>query len=189
MEGSIERNKKILSRDKTALLVVDIQERILAVMKSQDTVVQNTLKLIKGFKVLNIPIFYTEQYPKGLGSTTISILKELEGLSAIQKMGFSCSLAGNLFTRLKDNKVSQVVLAGIESHVCIQQTALDLVANDFQVNLAADATTSRNDNDYKFALDRMRAHGIEITTTESILFELLTYSGTDEFKLISKIIK
>ena len=189
MENSIERNKKLLSRETTALLIIDIQEKILAVMKSHDVVVQNTLKLIKGFKILNIPIFYTEQYPKGLGSTAPVLLKELEGLSAIQKMSFSCSLAGNLFTRLKDNKVSQVVIAGIESHVCIQQTALDLIANGFQTDLAADATASRNDHDYKFALDRMRAHGVEITTTEAILFELLTYSGTDEFKMISKIIK
>ena len=189
MEGIIERNKKILTRDCCALLLIDIQEKILSVMNSPDAVIQNTLKLIKGFKVLNIPIFYTEQYPKGLGPTASLILKELEGLSAIQKMGFSCSLAGNLFTRLKDNNVSQVVLTGIESHVCIQQTALDLVANDFQVNLAADATSSRSDRDYKFALDRMRAHGIEITTSESILFELLTYSGTDEFRMISEIIK
>lgn len=189
MESSVERNKLILSRDTTALLVVDIQEKILSVMKDPDYVVKNTLKLIKGFKVLNIPIFYTEQYPKGLGATAGPLLKELEGLSAIQKTSFSCALAGNLFTRLKDNNVSQVVVAGIESHVCIQQTALDLIANGFQANLAADATSSRNDSDYKFALDRMRAHGVEITTTESILFELLSVAGTDEFKMISKIIK
>ncbi len=189
MDGIIERNKIILTRDKTALLVIDIQEKILTVINGSDNVVKNTLKLIKGFKVLNIPIFYTEQYPKGLGVTSAPLLKELEGLSAIQKMSFSCSGAGNLFTRLKDNNVSQVVIAGIESHVCVQQTALDLLANGFQVDLAADATSSRNETDYKFALERMRAHSVEITTTESILFELLTYSGTDEFKEISKIIK
>ncbi len=189
MDLTIERNKKILAREKTALLLIDIQEKILNVMKDPDQVIQNSLKLIKGFKTLNIPIFYTEQYPKGLGNTAKSLLKELEGLSAIQKMSFSCSGAGNFFNRLKDNKVSQVVIAGIESHVCVQQTTLDLLANGFQVDIAADAISSRKEIDYKIALDRMRAHGADITTSESILFELLEVCGTDEFKAISKIVK
>ncbi len=189
MDSIIERNKKILSREKTALLLIDIQEKILGVMKNPDQVVQNSLKLIKGFKALNIPIFYTEQYPKGLGQTSGLLLKELEGLSAIQKMSFSCSGAGNFFTRLKDNNVSQVVIAGIESHVCVQQTTLDLLSIGFQVDIAADAISSRKEIDYRIALDRMRAHGAEITTSESILFELLEVCGTDEFKTISKIVK
>ncbi len=189
MGTPMERNIKILKRESTALLLIDIQEKILKVMHSQDQVVNNSLKLIKGFKVLNLPIFYTEQYPKGLGTTAEPLLKELEGLSPIQKMSFSCFGAGNLFTRLRDNNVSQIVIAGIEAHVCVQQTVLDLLANEFQVNVAADSISSRSEMDYKIALDRLRDHGAEITTAESILFELLTYSGTDEFKEISKIVK
>ena len=189
MEAPIERNKIILSREKSALLLIDIQEKILAVMHDKEKVISNSLKLIKGFKALNIPIFYTEQYPKGLGSTAEPLLTELEGLSAIQKMSFSCSGAGNFFTRLIDNNVSQVVIAGIESHVCVQQTALDLIANGFQVDITADAVSSRNEIDYKFALERMRSHRVEITTTEAVLFELLNVCGTDEFKEISKIVK
>ena len=189
MNVSLKRNDKILLRDKTALLIIDIQEKILPVMNNATQVVNNTLKLIKGFKVLNIPIFYTEQYPKGLGSTTEALSNELEGLSPIQKMSFSCYGAGNFFTRLLDNNVSQVVVTGIESHVCVQQTVLDLVANNFQVNVAADAVSSRNELDYKISLDRMRIHGAEITTSEAILFELLVDCGTDEFKEISRIIK
>ncbi len=189
METLLERNKKILTRDRTALLLIDIQENILAVMNEPEQVIRNSLNLIKGFKVLNIPIFYTEQYPKGLGPTASPLLKELEGLSVIQKMSFSCSGVPNFFTRLIDNNVSQVVIAGIESHICVQQTALDLLASGFQVDVAADATSSRKETDYKFALKRMRTHGIEITTSEAILFELLTVAGTDEFKEISNIIK
>ena len=189
MNVALQRNNKILLRDKTALLIIDIQEKILPVMNNPNQVINNTLKLIKGFKVLNIPIFYTEQYPKGLGSTTEALLTELEGLSPIQKMSFSCYGAGNFFTRLIDNNVSQVVVAGIESHVCVQQTVLDLAANNFQVNIAADAVSSRNDLDYKISLDRMRVHGAEVTTSEAILFELLVDCGTDEFSEISKIIK
>lgn len=189
MDSSMKRNSKILVRDSTALLIIDIQEKILKVMADQNSVINNTIKLIKGFKVLNIPIFYTEQYPKGLGATAAQLQKELEGLSAIQKMSFSCFGAGNFFTRLKDNNVTQVVVAGIESHVCVQQTVLDLIANDFQVNVAADAVSSRKEADYKIALDRMKTHGVEVTSTEAILFELLNESGTEEFKLVSKIVK
>lgn len=187
--GTIKRNDKILKRELTALVLIDIQEKILAVMNNKDEVVKNSLKLIKGFKALNIPIFYTEQYPKGLGETSSSLLKELEGLSPIQKMTFSCFGAGNFVTRLKDNNISQVAVAGIESHVCVQQTVLDLLANEFQVNVAADAISSRKEIDYRIAIDRMRQHGAEITTSESILFELLNECGTDEFKSISQIVK
>ncbi|HSD63575.1 MAG TPA: hydrolase [Ignavibacteriaceae bacterium] len=189
METTIKYNEKILKRDTSALLLIDIQEKILAVMDKPEQVVNNSLKLIKGFKILNIPIFYTEQYPKGLGNTSAILLKELEGLSAIQKMTFSCSGAGNLFPRLKDNNAVQVIVAGIESHVCVQQTVLDLLANGFQVNLAVDAVSSRSEFDYKIAIDRMRHHGAEITTTEAILFELLNICGTEEFKSISRIVK
>jgi nicotinamidase-related amidase len=189
MNVTLQRNSKILSRDKSALLLIDIQEKILHVMNNPQQVTANALKLIKGFKVLNIPIFYTEQYPKGLGSTTEILLTELQGLNPIQKTSFSSYGAGNFFTRLIDNNVSQVVVAGIEAHVCIQQTVLDLLANNFQVNVAADAVSSRNNLDYQIALDRMKVHGAEITTSEAILFELLINSGTDEFKDISKIIK
>lgn len=189
METTIKYNEKILKRDSSALLLIDIQEKILSVMHEPAQVINNSLKLIQGFKILNIPIFYTEQYPRGLGSTSAALLTELEGLSAIQKMTFSCAGAGNLFPRLKDNNALQVIVAGIEAHVCVQQTILDLLANGFQVNVAADAVSSRNEFDYRIAIERMRYHGAEITTTEAILFELLNVCGTDEFRLISKIVK
>jgi len=189
MAAILKRNDKILQREKSALLIIDIQEKILGVMHKPDHVVKNTLKLVKGFKALNIPIFYTEQYPKGLGPTAPQLLEELQGLSPVQKMSFSCYGAGNFFTRLQDNKVEQVIICGIESHVCVQQTVLDLLANNFQVDVAADAVSSRNEIDYKISLDRMKSHGAEITTTESILFEFLVDSDTEEFKEVSKIIK
>jgi nicotinamidase-related amidase len=185
----LKKHDKILSKDHTALLLIDIQEKILNVMPDKKALVENSLKLIQGFKALNLPIFYTEQYPKGLGSTSAVLLKELEGLSPIQKMSFSCFGAESFFTRLRDNNISQVVLAGIEAHVCVQQTAMDLLASEFQVNLAVDAVSSRKEIDAKTAIKRLSTLGVEITTSESILFELLTLSGTEEFKEISKIIK
>lgn len=185
----LKRYQKLLSPESTALLIIDIQEKVLAVMQNPEMVVSNTIKLIKGFKELRLPIFFTEQYPKGLGFTAPDILNELEGLTAIQKMTFSCFGADDLFKRLYDNNITQVVAAGIESHVCVQQTVLDLLANNLQVNVAADAVSSRKEIDYKTALNRMQANGAEITTTESVLFELLRICGTDEFKAVSKIVK
>ena len=120
----MQRNTRLLSRDSAALLLIDVQEKILNVMLNKERLIDNCAKLIKGFKILNVPVFYTEQYPKGLGPTSHLLLKELEGLSAIQKTSFSCLGAGNLFQRLKDNNVSQVVIAGIESHVCVQQNKI-----------------------------------------------------------------
>jgi nicotinamidase-related amidase len=185
----ILRNQAILKKETTALLVIDIQERIFKVMLNSERVIENTLKLINGFKIMGIPIFYTEQYPKGLGITESRIKEALKDQEAIQKLTFSCYGADNLFEELKRKNISQVVLSGIESHVCVQQTALDLTTNNFRVYLAADAVSSRKEIDYNIALQRMVKHNIEVTTTESILFELLNVSGTDEFKAVSKLVK
>lgn len=183
------RNPIILNKKTTALLIIDIQERILGVMHNPKRVVKNTIKLIEGFRILNLPIFVTEQYPKGLGETEKSIKEALKDFEAIQKLSFSCSGAGDLFEQIKEKGIKQIVVAGIESHVCVQQTVLDLLINGFQVNLASDAVSSRNKIDYKTAIRRMSKHGVEVTTTEAILFELLEVCGTEEFKKISKIVK
>jgi len=185
----VKRFSKLLKTEKTALLIIDIQERILPVINNNQIVVENTIKLIKGFNVLQLPIYFTEQYPKGLGPTHKAIADELDDLQPFDKMSFSCSGAGDLFGEFEKKNLSQIVVCGIESHVCVQQTVLDLIENGIQVNLAADAVSSRKEIDYKIALDRMRHQGAEVTTTESILFELLNVCGTPEFKAVSKIVK
>lgn len=185
----MKRHPLILKRNKTGLLIIDLQERILPVINNYENVLQNALKLIKGFKTLNLPIFFTEQYPKGLGQTSKIILDELEGYTAFQKMSFSCSGAEGLFEEFVNKNLKQIVVCGIEAHVCVQQTVLDLIANEFQVNLVADAVSSRKQIDYEIAISRMQTLGAEVTTTESVLFELLEVCGTNEFKEISRIIK
>jgi nicotinamidase-related amidase len=184
----VKRNSKILVKEKTALLIIDVQQKLFDVMHNKDELVENTIKLIKGMKILGAPIFFTEQYPKGLGNTIAEIKNEI-GTAAIQKMSFSCSGAEDLFKTLIDKNISQIVVCGIESHVCVQQTVLDLIENGFQVNVAADAVSSRREFDLKIALERMRANKAEITTVESVLFELLNICGTDNFKSIIKIVK
>jgi nicotinamidase-related amidase len=189
MNSTPIRHPSILRREETALLIIDIQEKIFRVMQNSELIIQNTIKLIEGFRILGSHIFVTEQYPKGLGETEIRLKEVLQGVQPIQKMIFSCSGAGELFNTLKEKQIKQVILAGIESHVCVQQTALDLIANGFQVSLAADACSSRKEIDFNLALNRMRTTGVIISTTEAILFEMLTICGTDEFKKISKILK
>jgi len=186
---TIKKNELILQRNSTALLIIDIQDRILAAMQNNQQLIKNTLKLIKGFRILNLPVIYTEQYPKGLGPTSAALLEELKGINPVQKMSFSCFGADGFAEQLFSKNIKQVVVAGIESHVCVQQTVMDLLANGFQTDLAADAVSSRSEFDYNIALNRMRSLGAEITTIESVLFELTAVSGTDEFKAISKIVK
>ena len=185
----MNRHPKILQREKSSLIVIDIQEKLLPVIYESERVVDNAVKLINGFKILNSPIYFTEQYPKGLGPTESQIKSALDERTAIHKMSFSCFGAGDLFEELKSKNILQVVVCGIESHVCVMQTALDLISNGFQVQVAADAVSSRRKFDYEIALERMRSNGAEITLTESILFEMLNVCGTDEFKAISKLVK
>lgn len=182
------RHPKILNRKKSALLIIDIQEKIINVMRKHNKLLENTLKLIKGAKILGLPIYFTEQYPKGLGKTVHQIQNELED-NSIQKLTFSCSGAEGLFENLKADKIDQVIVCGVESHVCVQQTVLDLLSEGFQVNVPVNAISSRYKIDYSTAISRMEKHGAEITTVESILFELLQICGTPEFKEISLLIK
>lgn len=182
------KHPKTLDKKKTALLVIDVQERIYKVVRKHKSLIENIVKLIQGAKILELPIYFTEQYPKGLGSTAEIIKKEFEG-EALQKLTFSCYGAEDLFQQLKQNNIEQVIVCGIESHVCVQQTVLDLLANDFQVNLPANAVSSRFKIDYEIALKRMAHNNVEITTVESILFELLQVCKTEEFKKVSSLIK
>ncbi len=183
------RNPKILHKNRTALLVIDVQEKILRVMRNYESLVDNIRKLIEGFKILKLPIFYTEQYPKGLGPTTELLLPHLQPNEAIQKLTFSCFGASSLFNVFKEKKLDQIVVSGIESHVCVMQTVLDLLANGFQVNVPIDAISSRKEPDYEAALMRFSNEGAIVTSTESVLFELLEECRSDEFKQISKLVK
>jgi nicotinamidase-related amidase len=187
--SEFNRYYKLLKTNTTALLIIDVQERILPVINNYHQVVNNVVKLIKGFKVMGLPIYLTEQYPKGLGPTIQPIINELDEQKPIEKMSFSCSGAAGLFDEFKSKKLTQIVVTGIEAHVCVQQTVHDLLESGFQVNLAADAVSSRKEFDFRIALERMKSNGAEVTTSESILFELLNVCGTDVFKQVSKIVK
>lgn len=167
----------------SALLVIDIQERLAAVMPARDTVVRSTGILIEAAALLNIPIYLSEQYPKGLGPTVAEVaLKLPESATRIEKTCFSASAALTVSR-------PQVVLAGMEAHVCVLQTAMQLTDQDLDVFVVADAVCSRTDANYGNALARMQAAGIVITNTESVIFEWLSDASHQHFRALSRLIR
>jgi nicotinamidase-related amidase len=178
-----------LHKDDTALLIVDIQERLASVMDERVAVEDNCLHLIELAKILDIPIIVTEQYPKGLGLTVERIRNSLPGYQPIEKLTFSCCDEPAFLTRVKEDQKKKLILTGMETHICVLQTCLGLLRNDFNVHVVSDAVCSRQDDNRKIALEFMRDAGASITCTETILFQLLKKAGTEEFKTISKRIK
>jgi len=181
------RSPELMSRDDTALLVVDVQDRILAAIADTPRIVWNTRRLVDGAKILGLPVLVTEQYPERLGPTT-AVLAERVGPAAA-KLSFSCRACADLFEPLAEKGVTKILLAGIETHVCVAQTALDLLNEGFRVYLAVDALGSRFEVDRQIALQRLDASGCTLTTTEAALFEWCAVAGTPEFKQISQLVR
>jgi len=182
------KSPSLLSSGISRLLLVDLQEKLLPAMHGGDEVVANCEKLIAGAQILNVPLSATEQYPKGLGPTIPQIAEHIP--QRPDKLRFSCAEALDWATADRTATARhQIVLAGIETHVCVLQTAFDLLANQFDVFVVADAVTSRKPQDYKFALKRMRDSGVQLVTTEMVLFEWCEVAGSDEFKQISKLVR
>ncbi len=183
------RHAQLLRRGDSALLVVDIQTKINAVMFQGASVVEGAVKLIRGADILGVPVLFTEQYPEGLGPTEPRIVEALGDRKPIAKMSFSCCGAEPVLAALRENGAHQVVLCGIETHVCVLQTALDLAAADYQVHVPRDAVSSRKTLDHETALTRLGRAGVVVSTVESVLFEWLQRAGTPEFKQVAGLIK
>ena len=185
---SYVRSPELLSRQESKLLIVDVQEKLVPKIVALERLLGNCRMLIQGARILDVPVYATEQYPKGLGGIVPQLAELLE--KPAQKLRFSCAetLDWGVAAEQADNRF-QVVVAGMEAHVCVLQTVFDLLGNGFQVYVPADAVSSRSELDWKIALDRMAAGGATIVTTESVLFEWCEVSGTPEFKQISQLIK
>ncbi len=186
-EKTLPRSPELMGRHDSALLVVDVQTRLLEVMAPPATLVWNIHRLIEGAQVLEVPVAATEQYPRGLGATT-DVLRHL--LPKIpSKLMFSCRECGQIFESFRDRGIFKLLVVGIETHVCVQQTVLDLLSEGFRVYVAVDAVASRAQLDFKTALRRMESAGATLTTTEAALFEWCEVAGTPEFKQISKLVR
>ena len=177
------------NKENTVGLVIDMQEKLLPHMYNNEEVKNNSIKIIKGLKALDIPIIFTQQYTKGLGETIPEISEIVEEFSYIEKSAFSCYREKNFLDTLNSIGKKNVVIVGIESHVCVLQTALDLTDNNFNPIIVTNAIGSRKPEDKEVSIWRMRNSGSTMTTYESILFELCKKAGTDEFKSISKLVK
>ena len=176
-----------MNRDDAALLVVDMQARLLPLIAGGPRVIWNVRRLIDGAKILGVPLAATEQYPQGLGSTEPELAQRLGAIPS--KLAFSCGECGEIFSAWRDRGIWKILVCGIETHVCVGQTVHDLLGEGFRVYVAADAVGTRGALDHEIALRRMDSSGATLTTTEAALFEWCGRAGSPEFKQISQLVR
>ena len=176
---------RVLDRGRAALVVVDVQEAFRPAVRDFDAVTEGVAALLRGAHILGLPVVVTEQYPKGLGSTVPEVAEHLDGVEPIAKVSFSAAAADGFDLGGRD----QALVCGIESHVCVSQTAHDLLDRGVEVHVARDAVTSRTEENRELGLHKMEGSGAVLTSVETALFELLGAAGTDEFKQVQGLIK
>jgi isochorismate hydrolase len=186
-ELPLHRSLELMSIGDTGLLVVDMQGKLLTMIAGHERVTWNCRRLIDGAKLLGIPVSGTEQYPQGLGPTT-PVLAERIGAMPAKKL-FSARECSSIIHGWRDQGIFKVLVCGIEAHVCVQQTVLDLLGEGFRTFLAVDAIGSRSALDAEIAVRRMDASGATITTTEAVLFEWCETATHPQFKAISALVK
>jgi isochorismate hydrolase len=175
-----------LTRENATLLIIDVQERLMPVIDRADDVLRNVERLVRGCHILGVPALLTEQYVKGLGPTVEPVRRAFEETSGYAPMEKACFSAVDA---VRASSRKQVIVAGVEAHVCVHQTVVDLLANGFEVALVADAVSSRTAENKAIALERLTREGAWLSSTEMVLFELCVVSGTDEFRAISRLVK
>jgi nicotinamidase-related amidase len=178
-----------LNCEQAQLLVIDIQERLLPSIAEHAAVLASAERMIRAAVVLELPITVSEQYPRGLGATAPGILTAATGATRLEKMTFSFCADAACRQHVLAVSRPQVLIVGIEAHVCVYQTALDLLEMEMRPFVLADAVGSRRPFDCAIALDGLRAAGVGVTTTESAIFQLVHESGTDRFKRILPIVR
>ena len=190
MEGVETRHAALLRREDTGLILVDVQEAFRPVIDGFDRVVANCGLLAEGFGVLGRPVLVSEQYPKGLGQIVPELAERLpEGAVTVEKLRFSACGVDAFDEALAAAGCSAWVVAGIETHVCVNQTVHDLLARGLDAHVAADAVSSRTAENRALGLEKMAADGARVTSAEMALFEMLEVAGSPEFKQISKLVR
>jgi nicotinamidase-related amidase len=176
----------LIHRDKSCLLVVDIQDKLVPAIHNKEQLINNSKWLIGIANILKVPVLTSEQYPQGLGQTIEELRAILPEDTYMEKTYFSCMSEPSCNKMINERRPDQVVVIGMEAHVCVLQTAIQLKQQAREVYVVADCVSSRNPEDKALALERMRANGIHIVTREMVAFEWMQKSGTDTFKQISK---
>ncbi len=183
------RHRWILSREKVSLLVVDYQEKLLAAFKEPGEFVRNCVKLIRFANIMNLPIIWTEQYPRGLGPTVQEAQSELSNLKPIEKVSFSCFGEPAFIDALTRHRSNQLMICGIETHICVEQTVLDGLESGYSMHVIADACASRRKRDHKSGLRKMEQAGAVISCAEMAMYEILGRSDSPEFREALQIVK
>jgi len=181
-----------LDRSNTVLVVIDVQEKLMPVIDAGEDVVRNIDRLVRGCHLLGIPAILTEQYARGLGPTVAAIrnaFDETTGYRPIEKNCFSAQRCDAFTAQLAALERKQVLVAGVETHVCVYQSIIDLIGADYDVTVVADAVSSRTQQNKSIALQRLMSEGTKISSTEMALFELLVRSGSEEFRAVARLVK
>lgn len=176
-------------KENTIGLIIDIQERLFPVMDNKESLLKNSMILVEGLQELSIPLLLTQQYSKGLGVTLPEIAELISNFTPIEKTAFSCCDEPLFIEALKKEEKTNVIICGIESHVCVLQTAIDLKSAGYNPIVVFDCVSSRKNDNKLMALERFKHEGIMVTGYESILFELTRGAKAPEFKAISKLVK
>lgn len=179
----------MLKAEEAVLVVIDIQGKLAALMHDKEQIYRNVGILIQGAKLLGVPIVWTEQAPNKLGSTLPEIAGLMEGVTPLPKVSFSCCGDSNFLATVRNLNRKQILITGIETHICVYQTARDLLESGYEVYLVSDAVSSRTEANRQLGLARMKELGAIMTGTEMALFEMLRKAEGDTFKAISRLIK
>jgi len=179
----------MLDIEKTVLVVVDFQDKLLHLIDGHEAILPKALKLVAFAKELGLPILWSEQYKKGLGETTETLREALDGTPAHEKLSFGCMGDEGCRAFLEVTGRRQLLITGIEAHICVMQTALAAVEGGYEVFVVQDAIGSQNASDFEAGCARMRAAGVELVTTQMAMFELLGAAGTPAFKAALPLLK
>jgi len=179
----------MLKAEDTVLVVIDVQEKLARAMFEKEAVADNTAKLVRGAKILELPVVWTEQNPRGLGPTLPQVSELLVDQKPVTKLSFSCCGEPAFMKELENLKRRQVLICGMEAHVCVYQTAADLVTRGYEVQIVMDAVSSRTCENKAVGLERSKLLGASLTSTETALFELLKIAEGDKFKQMLKVVK
>jgi len=179
----------MLAIENSLLIVIDIQESLARVMHGRNALFENLQKIIRGTGILDIPMIVTEQVPEKLGATIPEISPLMDAVTPIPKSSFSCCGEDRFMRELDGTKRGQVLIAGIESHVCVYQTTADLIRMGYEVHIVTDCISSRTEENRALGIERMKDEGALPTSTEMVLFELLKIAGGDRFREISRLVK
>jgi nicotinamidase-related amidase len=179
----------MLNISNTALVVIDIQSKLWNIVHEKESLLENAVRIVKGAQVLGVPIIYTEQNPKGLGTTVPELAQLMPNLQPFYKNTFSCCKEPTFKQAIEALNRKQILICGIESHICVYQTTMDLMASGYEVNVVADVVSSRVARNRDIALSRMQSEGAKLTVVEMALYELMQTAEIPCFRDILKVVK